>query len=86
MGRDTVPAATAGTHRARWCATGMDEAHDRTRLDGEPEIDRYLLQLWPALPAPDAVVRRAGENAASWHGFAAGTGPPPPPATPRRVG
>jgi hypothetical protein len=83
---EPVDGLPAGTHRARWCATGMDEAHDRTRLDGEPEIDRYLLQLWPALPAPDAVVRRGSENAGYWHGVAAATDPPPPPATPRRVG
>ena len=34
--------------------------------------DRYLLQLWPAEPAPDAVVREGSEIAAYWHGVARG--------------
>lgn len=54
------------------------------RAPTDSEIDRYLLQLWPALPAPDAVVRRGSENASYWHGVAAATDPPPPPANPRR--
>lgn len=70
---DSLP---EGAHRARWCATGMDEAHDRTRMDGEPEIDRYLLQLWRAPAAPDAVVRQTSEGAAYWHGVAAATDAP----------
>ena len=65
-----------GPHRARWCAKGMDEAHDRTRTDGEPEIDRYLLQLWPAPASPDAVVRQTSKGAAYWHGVAAATEAP----------
>ncbi|WP_249998381.1 hypothetical protein [Actinoplanes sp. M2I2] len=32
--------------RARWCASGMDDAQAAdTVLDEEPTIDRYLLQL-----------------------------------------
>lgn len=56
-----------GDWRARYCARGMDEAHDETLPDGDPPIDHYLLQLWPAAPAPDRVVKRTSRNAAYWH-------------------
>jgi hypothetical protein len=72
-------------YRVRYCAAGMDagQALD-TRLDSEPEVDRYLLQFWPdpdapdpAVPGSDRIVRQASENAAYWHGFAQGLPPPP---------
>jgi hypothetical protein len=57
-----------GDLRARFCAVGMDAAHAQdTTLDDEPTVDRYLLALWPAEPAPDAVLRQTGEHAAYWH-------------------
>jgi hypothetical protein len=61
-------------HRVRYSALGMDEAHDQdTRLDDEAGHDRYLLQLWPAPPAPDTVVKQTSAQAAYWHtAFAAG--------------
>lgn len=68
-----------GTYRVHWCANGMDQAHDGTRMDGEPALDRYLLQLWPAPLAPDAVIRLGSQSAASWHQVAATTQPPPTP-------
>jgi hypothetical protein len=43
--------------RARWCASGVDAAYDGTRSAGEPVLDRYLLQLWPARRRREAVVR-----------------------------
>jgi hypothetical protein len=43
-------------YRVRYSATGMDRARGRYTLL-EPPVDRYLLQLWPAPPAPDAVIR-----------------------------
>jgi len=67
-------------YRVRYCATGMDAAQSAdTRLDDEPMLDRYLLQFWPAAPSPDRVVRRTGELAAYWHGYAAELPPPPSP-------
>jgi len=48
-------------------------------------LDRYLLQFWPAAPSPDRVVRRTGESAAYWHGYAAELPPPPPPPTPEEL-
>jgi hypothetical protein len=67
-----------GTFRVRYCASGMDEAH-RMDTDG-PVPDRYLLQLWPASPAPDAVIRQTSEQAAYWHRTAQETPPPDPSA------
>ena len=71
------------SYRVRYCATGMDPAHEAdTRLDDEPMLDRYLLQFWPAAPSPDRVVRRTSEIADYWHGYAAELPPSPPPPTP----
>jgi hypothetical protein len=77
----TLPAP--GSYRVRWSASGMQEASDgsRIRMDDDPALDRYLLQLWPAPPAPDAVLRQTSEIAAYWHGVARDTPPPPPPPT-----
>ncbi len=65
-------------YRVRYCATGMDRAREvDTRLAGEPLLDRYLLQFWPAPAAADAVIRETTKIAAYWHGQAR-TAPPPP--------
>jgi len=58
-------------YRVRYSATGMDRARRRdTLLAGEPLLDRYLLQLWPAQPAPDTVIRETSRCAAYWHAHA----------------
>jgi hypothetical protein len=78
-GADLVlPAATS--YRARFCATGMDQA-DRAnvRMPDDPVLDRYLLQLWPAPAREDAVVRQTSQHAAYWHEVARTTPPPPTP-------
>jgi hypothetical protein len=60
-----------GDYRVRYSGSGMDAGRDRdTRMDGEPELDRYLLQFWPAPLAPETVVRQHSAIAAYWHGFA----------------
>ncbi|MDT7796840.1 MAG: hypothetical protein QOI78_273 [Actinomycetota bacterium] len=60
-----------GDYRVRYSGSGMDAGRDRdTRMDGEPPLDRYLLQFWPAPPAPDIVVRQRSAIAGYWHGFA----------------
>jgi hypothetical protein len=52
-------------YRVRYSATGMDQARERdTLLAREPLLDRYLLQFWPASPAPDAVIREDSRCAA----------------------
>lgn len=64
-------------YRVRYCATGMDAASDQdSRFDDEPRFDRYLLQFWPAPPAPDAVLRQTSDSAAYWNAHAK-TLPPP---------
>jgi hypothetical protein len=61
----------AGDLRGRYCGIGLDAGHATdTRMDGEPMVDRYLLQFWPAAPAPDRVLKQTGANAAYWHDFA----------------
>ena len=55
-------------YRVRYCAAGMDAARRTdTRLDTEPLLDRYRLQLWPARQEPDAVLRQTAEVASYWH-------------------
>ncbi|MER7013194.1 hypothetical protein ABT324_17375 [Saccharopolyspora sp. NPDC000359] len=54
--------------RVRYNALRMDEANEvDTRLDDEPQVDRYLLQFWPAPPAPDRVLKQTSDVAAYWH-------------------
>ncbi len=69
---------TPGDYRVRYSGTAMDAGRERdTRLGGEPRLDRYLLQFWPAPAAPDVVVRETSAIAAYWHGFARDLPPPP---------
>jgi hypothetical protein len=82
-GEDSWPLDLAEAHyRVRYCATGMDAAYEAdTRVDDEPQIDRYLLQFWPdpGAPAPDLVVKQTSEIAENWHGHARSLPPPPTP-------
>jgi len=67
-------------YRVRYSATGMDRARGRdTLLAGEPLVDRYLLQLWPAPLAPDAVIRETSRCAAYWNAHARTLPSPPTP-------
>lgn len=69
-------------YRVRYCGWGMDAGHQAgPQQDGEPPIDRYLLQLWPAPPEPDRVVKQTSAQAAYWHAVARKT---PPPLTPEQ--
>lgn len=68
-------------HRVRYCARGMEVDPDAESavLDGGPPVDHYLLQFWPAPPAPDQIVRQTSRKAAYWHGVARKVPPPPTP-------
>ncbi|MFF0726104.1 hypothetical protein [Streptomyces sp. NPDC004134] len=68
-------------HRVRYCARGMDvhPAAESAVLRGGPPADHYLLQFWPAPPAPDLVVRETSRCAAYWHKHARGLPQPPTP-------
>jgi hypothetical protein len=71
------------SYRARFCAVGMDGAR-QADASGDPltgTLDRYLLQLWPAPPRPDRVVRQSAEFARYWHSQAQRLAPPPPSPT-----
>ncbi|QDY80567.1 hypothetical protein [Streptomyces qinzhouensis] len=69
-------------YRVRYCTRGLDAAANGqgTRMDGDPEVDCYLLQFWPAEPAPDRVLRQSSQLAAYWHDYAERQPPPPTPA------
>jgi hypothetical protein len=61
-----VPAI--GPHRVRLCAAGFQAGTLEENVEeGEPAPDRYLLQLWPAPAAPDAILRVSGQAAQYWH-------------------
>ena len=67
-------------HRVRYCASGMDAANEAdTRLDDEPQLDRYLLQFWPAPQDRDLIVKQTSQTASYWHKSARET---PSPQTP----
>jgi hypothetical protein len=69
-----------GDYRVRYCGTRMDEGREAdTRMDGEPELDRYLLQFWPGPPEPDVVIKQTSAIAAYWHGVVREQPPPPSP-------
>jgi hypothetical protein len=69
--REDIQLPAPGSYRARWCASGMDEAHEAdTRMDDEPALDRYLLQLWPAPHRAEVLVHQTSEIAAYWHSAA----------------
>lgn len=72
MANDTYPLALpAGvTLRVRYSAVRMDAARDGSRGQDDPVLDRYLLQLWPAPPTADAVLRQTSQTAAYWHDYA----------------
>ncbi|MEU9990986.1 hypothetical protein AB0E10_30160 [Streptomyces sp. NPDC048045] len=68
-------------YRVRYSAKGMDEAGQQdTLLEEEAQLDCYLLQFWPAPPAPDRVLEQTSETAAYWHDYARRLPPPPTPA------
>jgi hypothetical protein len=67
--RLTLP--DVGSYRVRFNASGMDLAGEvAVRSSDEPVLDRYRLQLWPAGPQPDAIVRQTSRMAHYWHGEA----------------
>jgi hypothetical protein len=72
-----APLALApGSYRARYSARGMEAGRELdTNVDPDP-VDHYRLDLWPAPPAPDRIVKQTSETAAYWHDWAQGLGKP----------
>ncbi|MFR9722336.1 hypothetical protein ACL02R_03040 [Streptomyces sp. MS19] len=61
-------------YRVRWCARGMDDAVELPAgTTGKLPVDGYLLQFWPAPPAPARVVRQTSDTAEDMHGYARAT-------------
>lgn len=55
-------------YRVRYSAWGMDAGHQSgPPADDESLVDRYLLQFWPAGPAPERVVKVTSRQAAYCH-------------------
>ncbi|MEU8550558.1 hypothetical protein AB0C81_26855 [Streptomyces roseoverticillatus] len=69
----------SGSYRVRYHCRGMDEAGDSVRRVGEPVLDEYLLQFWPAPPERDRVVKETTRSATYWHRWASELPPPPTP-------
>ncbi|WP_206305918.1 hypothetical protein [Streptomyces sp. RFCAC02] len=67
-------------HRVRYCASGMDLSRTPGTGTEDARAELYLLQFWPAPPAPQRVVKETSEQAAYWHAWARELPPPPPPA------
>ena len=62
-----------GWHRVRYSASAMQAGNDMDTPDEDEEApDRYLIELWPKPPAPDAIIREGSEIARYWHGVARG--------------
>lgn len=55
----------AGSYRVRVSATGRDAGRAGEFADGV--VDEYRIDLWPAPPAKDAIVRVGSEDARYWH-------------------
>ena len=63
----TIP-LEPGAWRVRWCARRFGE--DPEDDDARAPIEHYALQFWPALHAPDTVLRQRSAKAAYWNGDA----------------
>jgi hypothetical protein len=58
-----------GSYRVRYCARGMDLAHNHGVVFEEEDIvDFYYLAFWPAEAATDRVIKQTSKEAAYWHG------------------
>ena len=57
----------AGSYRARYFGLAMQAANDLdTNVDDVP-LDTYRLDMWPAPPTPDLVIKQTSSIAAYWH-------------------
>lgn len=58
-------AVPPGDYRIRVSARGRDAA----RMEGVREgvVDRYEIELWPATPEPDVILKVGSSDAAYWH-------------------
>ncbi|MFF3113580.1 hypothetical protein ACFVSN_30850 [Kitasatospora sp. NPDC057904] len=67
-GAPALTSAGPGTYRLRVHARQRDIGHATdTLLDDDP-CDFYLLQCWPAPPAPEKIIRQTDNFGAEWRG------------------
>lgn len=60
-----IDGLSGGSYRARISARGRDSAAANEFAD--TVLDHYRVELWPAPPADDEIVRVGSENATYWH-------------------
>jgi len=63
--RGTLEGLPPGSYRLRVSATGRDQGHAGEFADHP--VDAYLLQIRPAPPQPDSILRIGSEEARYWH-------------------
>jgi hypothetical protein len=64
----SLPGIAPGPHRLRVSARGRDAGRDAYLAEDDVGIvDDYLLELWPARPAEDAILLVGSEDARYWH-------------------
>lgn len=56
-----------GSYRARYYGLAMQAANDMDTNVEDLPVDTYRLDLWPASPAPDLVVKQTSSIATYWH-------------------
>jgi hypothetical protein len=54
-----------GAYRVRVSARGRDAGADGEFADGP--VDFYMLEIWPAPPEPDSIIRSTSADARYWH-------------------
>jgi hypothetical protein len=59
-----------GSYRARYHARAMQAGTELDTNVTTVPVDTYRLDLWPAEPAPDRVIKQTSEIAAYWHDWA----------------
>jgi hypothetical protein len=60
-----LPDVVPGSYRLRVSARGRAAGRAADTSDGV--VDEYLIELWPAAPQLDAILRTGGEEALYWH-------------------
>lgn len=60
-----MPGLDGGEYRVRISGRDRDRGHEHEAA--EQPVDAYLVQLWPAPAAPDAILAVGSEDAEYWH-------------------
>ena len=63
----TLACLEPGDYRLRVSAQGRDAGHSGEAADGVA-VDEYIVEIWPAEPRPDEILRVGSEDARYFHG------------------